>query len=114
MAGYVIHTPAVEGTEAAARAAELGPTYVAGPASPTELARLVGFEIVADRDLTAEFRTTAAAFLQARSELEAELRAAVGDAAFEDERSADEKILIGIDEGLLLRSMVLVGKPLAG
>jgi hypothetical protein len=111
MAGYVIHTPDDLSPAARDRATELGPTYVTAPAAPGTLARQVGFEVLACRDVTAEFRATSVAFLRAMSEIEPELRAEEGDAYFEEERAAEEMTLTGIDEGLLLRSMVIAVKP---
>lgn len=111
MAGYVIHTPAGLSPAQAERATTWGPSYVTGPATPEELAQQAGFVVRERRDVTGEYRATSAAFLQARTELEAALRAAEGDAAFEAERTQEEETLAGIDEGLLLRSLLVTEKP---
>lgn len=110
MAGYTIHTPAGLTAAQMARATELGPTYVVAAATPPQLAQEAGFHVVEHVDVTAEFRATAAAFLRARNALEQELRAEEGDAEFDHARTTEEDTLIGIDEGLLKRMLLVVRK----
>lgn len=111
MAGYVIHTPAGISAAQAARAGELGPTYVSASDMPGALARRAGFVVHASQDVTPAFRATCSALLRARHELELELRTEEGDAYFEQARTAKANMLAGIDRGLLLRSLVIVEKP---
>ncbi len=78
IAGYVIHTPQGLRREDECRAAELGPSAVAAPALPEDLAKSVGFSVIRREDVTARFRTTCEAIVQVRTELEGALRAAGG------------------------------------
>ena len=110
MAGYVIHTPTVLAGAQAARAADLGPSHVNGPAAPDDLARAVGFHVLDIDNVTPNFRETCAALLAARDALESELRSEEGDAVYEEERAKKAKMLFGIDEGLLLRSVIVTEK----
>lgn len=110
MAGYTIHTPANATDAQKLRSTELGPSQVAAADGPPQLAQSAGFRIVDFVDVTADFRATSAAFLRARNELEAELRADEGDDVFEHECAMEENTLIGIDEGLLFRCLLIVEK----
>ncbi len=110
MAGYLIHTPAAPDSAAAARADELGPSNTAGPAAPDELARQTGFTVLVYQDVTAAFRDTCRAFLDARRALETELRAEEGDAFYDEELAKKETMLTGIDEGLLKRALIVTMK----
>ena len=74
------------------------------------LARQIGFTIVAYEDVTAAFRDTCVAFLDARRALETELRAEEGDAFYEEELAKKETMLTGIDEGLLKRALIVTIK----
>ncbi len=114
MAGYVIHTPKGLSATAQRRANELGPSATAAAASPDDLARSVGFSVILVEDVTPLFRTTCEAILRARGEVEDELRVAEGPHAFEEEQQKKRRMLEGIDEGLLLRSLVVAGKQGAG
>ena len=107
LAGYFIHTP--EGLSAAQtrRAAELGPTEVTAAASPETLTHRAGFTVVHREDVTQQFRESCEALLQAHARLESALRAEEGDEVFEEERTRRTKMLTGIRERLLLRSLVV-------
>ena len=65
------------------------------------------FGSIAYQDVTAAFRQTCVAFLDARRALETELRAEEGDAFFEEELAKKETMLPGIDEGLLKRALIV-------
>ena len=75
--------------------------------SPQELIDQAGFSGLEVTDVTARFRRTCSAWLAAMKELEPQLRRELGDEDFEDERDQKEGMLIGIDEGLLLRSLII-------
>lgn len=107
IAGYVIHTPGGLSAEDRRRASALGPSQVVAPGLPHELARSAGLEVIAQEDVTAQFRMTCEAFLRARRGLEESLREEEGDEAYEDELCKKLSMLQGIDEGLLLRSLVV-------
>ncbi len=107
LVGYVIHMPADASPEEAARASRLGPAEIAAEASPAELAREAGFEVHEVRDVTAAFAHTCEALLEARMELEAELRKEEGDDVFEKEREDKALMLQGIQEGLLRRALIV-------
>ena len=110
VAGYVIHVP-VGLTEAQERrAADLGPPDVAASASPEVLAQTAGLGIVLREDVTDAFRSTCAALSAARRDLENELRADEGDDFYEEERRKKSAMLLGIDEGILCRSLVVANK----
>ena len=96
IAGYVIHTPAGLGAADERRARELGPDHVTAAALPEDLTREAGFSDVVREDVTGQFRAT----------VEAMLRAEQGDAEYADGCERGEAKLIGIREGLLLRSLV--------
>ena len=110
IAGYVIHTPQGLRREGECRAAELGPSPVAAPALPEDLARSVGFSVIRREDVTARFRTTCEAIVRARTELEDALRAEEGDEGYEEEQQDKRGMLQGIDEGLLRRLLIVAVK----
>jgi hypothetical protein len=106
LAGYVIHTPGGLGAADEQRARELGPDHVTGAALPEALTREAGFSQVTREDVTPQFRTTVEALLRAARQWESELRAEQGDAEYADGCQRGRAKLIGIREGLLLRSLV--------
>lgn len=110
LAGYVIHTPNGLAPADQRRANELGPSATAAVGSPEDLARSVGFSIIRMEDVTTLFRSTCEAILRARCALEGALRSAEGSDAFEEEQQQKRRMLKGIDEGLLLRSLVVAAK----
>lgn len=107
IAGYLIHTPDGLSPRQLARAAELGPSLVEAAASPGETLRASGFTVLLLVDVTEEFFSTGKAIVDARRRLEAELRAVEGDETFEIDQGEREAYLVGINEGLLLRSLVV-------
>ncbi len=110
MAGYVIHTPPGLSPRDMAKAGELGPSNVAAAISPAELARSAGLSVVRQEDVTSDFRITCEALLRARSELEEALRAEEGPETFEEEQQKKRSMLLGIDQGLLLRCLIVAEK----
>ena len=74
---------------------------------PCEISRVV-------RDATggsAGFRATCEAIIRARTELEDALRVEEGHEVHEEEQQEKRSMLEGIDEGLLLRSLIVAVKP---
>lgn len=80
-------------------------------ATPVPLHEAAGFRVIVDRDVTAPFRATCEAILEARRDLETELRGEEGDATFEEEQENKALMLKGISEGLLRRSLIVSAKP---
>jgi hypothetical protein len=110
MAGYVIHTPRDLEPVAEPRASELGPSDVLGFGRPEELLRTTGFSVVTQQDVTDVFRVTCGAIVEAREQLEAELRTEMGDEVYEEDQAKKRRMLIGISEGVLVRSLVVAVK----
>ena len=105
--GLSIHTPTSLTAAEEERAAELGPSLVSGCESPQELTDAAGFSRLQITNVTSRFRHTCSAWLTAMKELELKLREELGDEDFEDELDQKEDMLTGIDEGLLLRSLII-------
>ena len=105
--GFSIHTPPSLTPVQEERATELGPSLVCGCESPQELIDQAGFSGLEIIDVTARFRRTCSAWLAAMKELGPQLRRELGDGDFEDELDQKESMLIGIDEGLLRRSLII-------
>lgn len=107
LVGLSIHTPKSLTSAQEERATELGPSLVSGCGSPQELIGAAGFSQLQVTDVTGRFRQTCSAWLTAMRELESQLRRELGDEDFEDELDQKESMLKGIDEGLLLRSLII-------
>jgi len=110
MAGYLIHTPEGLGAAGQARAAELGPAAV-GTTPLSDLAATVGLSLVTRQDVTELYHATCEGIYSARTLHEAPLRAEEGDEAYEDGQERKAGMLEAIREGLLVRSLVVLGKP---
>lgn len=106
MVGYVIMTRGGLTADQEGRAAALGPSCVTGFDSPAELAGTAGMTVIHQQDVTERFRDTCAALLEARRELEAELRHEEGDVTYDDELARKRDMLRGIDDSLLVRSLI--------
>ena len=106
LAGFVIHTPAGLSAAAQRRASKLGPDAVVAAASPEDLTWEAGFLNVVRTDVTHQFRATVEAMLRAARRWEAELRAEQGEEEYVAGCERGKAMLIGIREGLLLRSLV--------
>ena len=111
IAGYTIHTPNGLSRGDKRRASELGPSDVVAAAPLEDLARSVGLSVVLQEDVTAGFRATDEAMIRARTELEDALRVEEGHEVYEEEQQKKRSMLKGIDEDLLLRSLIVAVKP---
>ena len=111
IAGYVIHTPDGLSRGDKRRASELGPSDVVAAAPLEDLARSAGLSVMLQEDVTAGFRATCEAMTRARTELEDALRVEEGHEVYEEEQQKKRSILKGIDEGLLLRSLIVAVRP---
>ena len=111
LAAYTIHTPDGLTESQRLRATELGPPSVGASASPGDMAHEAGFISEVQLDVTDRFKESCLAFRKARLDLGAELRELEGDEAHEEEFSEGEGRLLGIEEGLLLRSLIVAVKP---
>ncbi len=107
LVGYVIHTPPGLSAAAGARAAELGPSNIVAPESYTTLLGRVGFSRVSEEDVTSTFAQTAAALLEAREALVDVLRAGEGEEIYQEEYSKLCDMVLGIDEGLVRRALIV-------
>ncbi len=72
--------------------------------------RSAGFSVIRQEDVTAGFRATCEAMIRARTELEDALRVEEGHEVYEEEQHKKRSMLEGIDEGLLLRSLIVAVK----
>jgi hypothetical protein len=89
----------------------MGPRAVRSNREPRDLLRAAGFVDIDVIDLTKAFLETARGWYEHSSELERELRADVGDAAF-DQRQADRREMItATEEGLLSRALFIGATP---
>ena len=111
MAFQVIHTAPDLSEGERRRAHQSGPWAVSSRHAPDELMRRAGYVDVAVVDQTAQFRTTAAAWIGEWDAHRDELVALYGDADF-DARQQDRNVeLQAIDDGLLKRSLAFGRRP---
>jgi hypothetical protein len=110
MAGYVIHTPSDLDAADEPRASELGPSDVLGFGRLEDVHRTTGFSLAVHEDVTDVFRVTCEAIVEACEQLEAELRTEVGDEVYEENQGKKRRMLTGISEGVLVRSLVVAVK----
>ena len=111
MAFHVIHTAAVLSQQGRRRAHRSGPWAVSSRHAPDELMRRAGFVDVAVVDETAQFRTTAAAWISEWDVHRDELVALYGDADFDARQQERNAQLLAIDDGLLKRSLTFGRRP---
>ena len=64
-----------------------------------------GFADIVVTDVTGDFLETARRWLRYTSELESELRSAVGDAVFDEQQADRAETIPPIEEGLLSRAL---------
>jgi hypothetical protein len=112
MAFYTIFVPSGLSPADYRRAARSGPSAVTSRRrEQADLVRSAGFEEVREVDVTAEFLATTKSWLEWRERYAAELRAADGDAAFE-ERQHDSRVQArAIEDGLLRRALFVARRP---
>jgi hypothetical protein len=89
------------------RALRLGPGDVDAEASLRSMVEGVDFDVAHERDVTSDFRTSIVRRLDALVRHEAALRRAEGDEAVDGEREKRSRMLTGVDEGLLRRTVVV-------
>jgi SAM-dependent methyltransferase len=92
-------------------AAGVGPLFVAIPRPYRELLAEAGFGDIEHRDVTPDYRETAARRLRESRALESELRAALGAQAFEGRLAEQVSDLAAIDAGVLRRSLYVAQNP---
>ncbi len=80
---------------------------VLADAQPAEMTADAGFQAVRSRDVTADFRATCGAIIEALAKHEAAARAADGDEMYEDNVRRKNGVLTAINEGLIVRSLVV-------
>lgn len=105
MVGYVIHAREDLDDPQRARAQELGPDQGGLGRPADQLLDEGGFVLRHRTDVTAEFRATLVALLEARARREPALRVEEGDEAFEEAQERRRSTLLGVDEGLLVRTL---------
>lgn len=88
-------------------AVELGPSRVLAEGSLVDLLARADFKVRRCDDVTADFRAAVEAMCSTLATREADLRAAEGDAAYEEESGKKARMLEGIDAGLLRRTLVI-------
>lgn len=93
------------------RALKLGPGDVDAETSLRCMVEGAGFDVMNERDVTSDFRASIVRRLEALVRHEAALRQAEGDEAVDAEREKRSRMLTGVDEGLLRRTVV-VGRAL--
>ena len=79
--------------------------------APWDLLDAAGFVDVEVIDLTMEFLETARGWYEHTSELERELRATAGDAAFDEQQADRKEMVTALEEGLLCRALLVAAKP---
>jgi hypothetical protein len=93
------------------RAVLLGPRAVRSSKDQADLLEAAGFVQIEVMDMTQDFLETARRWLTHASELDGELRSALGDVLF-DEQQADRRSLItAVEEGLLCRALFVGTRP---
>lgn len=110
LAGYLIHTTPGLSEAEEDLACELGPSSVSGASSPDALFTKAGLQPVTSEDLTEDFRETCRALGSARDAREVELRRVEGDEAYDEERQKERDMRRGMDDGLLVRSLLVARK----
>ena len=111
MAFYAIFISAGLSETAYRRAVQAGPPSVASRREHQAMLRSAGFVEIADTDVTTEYLRTARGWLEARDRHAAELRAAEGEAEFEQKQMQDQAEVETIQEGLLRRCLFVAERP---
>jgi SAM-dependent methyltransferase len=90
----------------------VGPLFVAIPRPYRELLAEAGFGDIEYRDVTPEYRETAARWLSESRALESGLRAALGAGTFEGRLAEQVSDLAAVDAGVLRRSLYITQNPM--
>ena len=80
----------------------MGPRAVRSNREPSDLLDAAGFDDVEVIDLTESFLETARGWYEDTSELERDLRATAGDAAFDQQQADRREMVTAIEEGPLI------------
>ena len=99
------------GAEERARATELGPEHLGTGGPLRDLVAQSDFEVVIERDLTDDFRSSLLERLDVLDQRDEELRRAEGHESVDVEREKRKRMLTALEEGLLRRTAV-VGRAL--
>lgn len=106
MAFQVIHTAPNLAERERRRAHRSGPWAVSSRHAPDELMRRAGFVDIVILDQTAQFRSTANAWITEWDDHRDALVALHGEAEFETRQQERRMQLLAVDDGLLRRSLV--------
>ena len=93
------------------RANRIGPPGVAVPTSYPSMLHTAGFVDVAAVDLTSQYRSVLAAWLDAIGRRETGVRAIVGDTTYDERMMTRTRSLAAVDEGLLARFRYTATRP---
>jgi hypothetical protein len=92
------------------RAVRLGPRAVASERNQTDLLEAAGFVSIDVTDVTPDFLDTARRWLTHASELEGELRSALGNALFDEQQESRLDIITAVEQGLLARALFVAAR----
>lgn len=93
------------------RAVRLGPRAVASGKEQAELLEAAGFVRMVVIDVTRDFLETARRWFTHASELEGDLRSALGDALFDEQQAGRQETITAVEEGLLCRALFVGARP---
>ena len=97
--------------EACERAVEIGPSHIEQDDSLADFAEAAGFRLLSVEDVTLEFRRVAEqASLALRANREG-LTAEEDEQAYTEELDRKTRMARGVDEGLLVRTLVFAERP---
>jgi hypothetical protein len=89
----------------------LGPRAVASRRGQAELLDAAGFTSIGVTDVTEGLLGTARAWLVHTAELEGDLRRTIGDAVVDEQQAARTDMIMGVEEGLLSRALLVGVRP---
>ena len=87
------------------------PAFIESPRPYDEILDEAGFEDIAQHDVTAAYRATAMRSIDASLALESGLRAALGDATFEERFEGRRRGVAEVDAGVRQRSLWTARSP---
>ena len=108
--GYTIHMNSSLSAEKLVRASDLGPTFVDGFEDPENLAKTAGFVDTTVKDVTPQFKQTCVGWIEAMQFFGQDLKAELNREDYEEEMKNKTDMLLGIEEGLLRRALVVCRK----